>query len=113
MPEHIRLSPVTAAVVTLTLDRPEKKNALSIALRDEVTAALGALAADPQVKAVVITGAGDVFSAGFDLDEFKQAGADAGFRRRVLAGGFLATSRALFGSSRPGPQKFDRLVHSH
>ena len=83
MPEHIRLSPVTAAVVTLTLDRPEKKNALSIALRDEVTAALGALAADPQVKAVVITGAGDVFSAGFDLGEFKQAAADAGFRRRL------------------------------
>src|SRR3972149_6486656 len=46
-------------------------------------AALGTLAADPQVKAVVITGAGDVFSAGFDLGEFKQAAADAGLRRRL------------------------------
>ena len=50
MPAHIRLSAVTDAVVTLTLDRPEKKNAPSIALRDEVTAALGALAADTHVK---------------------------------------------------------------
>lgn len=83
MLEQIRLSPVTDAVVTLTLNRPEKKNALSIALRDEVTAALGALAANPQVKMVVVTGAGDVFSAGFDLGEFKQATADAAFRQRL------------------------------
>ena len=83
MPAHLRLSPVTDAVVTLTLSRPEKKNALSIALRDEVTAALGALAADAQVKVVVITGAGDTFSAGFDLGEFKQAAGDPEFRRRL------------------------------
>ncbi len=83
MREHVRLSPVTNEVVTLTLARPEKKNALSIALRDEVTTALGALAADPQVKVVVLTGVGDVFSAGFDLGEFKQAAADAELRRRL------------------------------
>jgi enoyl-CoA hydratase len=83
MPEHVRLSPVTNDVVTLTLDRPEKKNALSIALRDEVTTALGALAADPQVKVVVLTGVGDVFSAGFDLGEFQQASADAELGRRL------------------------------
>ena len=83
MPAHIRLSPATNAIVTLTLNRPEKKNALSVALRDEMTAALGTLAADPQVKVVVITGAGDVFSAGFDLGEFKQAATDAAFRQRL------------------------------
>jgi enoyl-CoA hydratase/carnithine racemase len=59
-------------VVTLTLNRPDKKNALSIALRDEVSDALDELAADDTVKTVVITGAGDVFCAGFDLREFQQ-----------------------------------------
>jgi len=72
MPEHIHVDAGTAGVATITLSRPEKKNALSIALRDEVTRAVGALAADANVKAIVITGAGDVFSAGFDLKEFRE-----------------------------------------
>lgn len=60
------------AVATVTLNRPEKKNALSIALRDELAARLVELAVDETVKAVVVTGAGDVFCAGFDLDEFRR-----------------------------------------
>jgi enoyl-CoA hydratase/carnithine racemase len=59
-------------VATLTLNRPEKKNALSIALRDELSDALDVLAGDEDVKTVVITGAGDTFSSGFDLREFEQ-----------------------------------------
>jgi enoyl-CoA hydratase/carnithine racemase len=59
-------------VATITLNRPDKRNALSIAVRDAVSDALDALAADEQCKVVVITGAGAVFSAGFDLREFEQ-----------------------------------------
>jgi enoyl-CoA hydratase/carnithine racemase len=60
-----------AGVATVTLNRPEKRNALSIEVRDLVSDALDSLAADDNVKCVVLTGAGDVFCAGFDLSEFR------------------------------------------
>ncbi|HSO94746.1 MAG TPA: enoyl-CoA hydratase/isomerase family protein [Acidimicrobiia bacterium] len=60
----------TDGVATLTLTRAEKRNALSIALRDEMSDALDRLAAADTTRVVVITATGDVFSAGFDLDEF-------------------------------------------
>ncbi len=71
-------------IATLTLNRPEKKNALSIALRDELSDALAALAADERVKAVVVTGAGDAFCAGFDLKEFQRV-SEPGFGDRLWA----------------------------
>ena len=74
MTDLIRISAVAEGVVTITLDRPDKKNALSIALRDDVSDAVDRLSADPAVKVIVITGAGNVFSAGFDLGEFAQLG---------------------------------------
>ncbi|HEX9258889.1 MAG TPA: enoyl-CoA hydratase/isomerase family protein [Acidimicrobiales bacterium] len=79
----LRINPADEGVVVLTLDRPDKRNALSVALRDEVTAALGALATDEAVKVVVLTGAGAVFSAGFDLKEFGDP--DPEFQRRLWA----------------------------
>jgi enoyl-CoA hydratase len=51
------------------LDRKRQKNALSMALRDELEACLAALEADNTVKAVILTGGPDCFSAGFDLKE--------------------------------------------
>jgi enoyl-CoA hydratase/carnithine racemase len=60
-------------VATLTLSRPERRNALSIKLRNEITEQLDGWATDPAVRAVVLTGAGSTFCAGFDLDEFAQA----------------------------------------
>ncbi len=68
-------------VAVLTLNRPEKKNALSIALREEAIAILGRLTGDEAVKALVVTGSGGCFSAGFDLREF--AVTDAGHRERL------------------------------
>ena len=71
--------------VTLTLNRPQKRNALSVELRDAISDALDELAVDPAVKAIVITGAGPVFSAGFDLSEFEKAAGDDAFGRELWA----------------------------
>ena len=73
------------ATAVVTLARPEKRNALSVALRDEVTAALADLAGDASLKSAVITGAGAVFSAGFDLGEFTRAAEDPAFHEQLWA----------------------------
>jgi enoyl-CoA hydratase/carnithine racemase len=62
-----------AGVATLTLNRPEARNALSLALLEALEETLAALAADRAVKAVVITGAGPGFCAGHDLRELTEA----------------------------------------
>lgn len=51
----------------ITLNRPAKRNALSNALRGEIFAALEAGDADPEVRVMIIRGAGTCFSAGYDL----------------------------------------------
>jgi enoyl-CoA hydratase len=66
----IRVEGPTDGIAVLTITRADKKNALSNAVRDEMSDALDALAVDEDLKALVITGDGDVFSAGFDLTEF-------------------------------------------
>jgi enoyl-CoA hydratase/carnithine racemase len=67
----------------LTLNRPERRNALSVALRDAVSDVLNELAEDPSIKLAVVTGAGTVFSAGFDLQEFDRAAIDEDFMREL------------------------------
>ncbi len=60
-------------VVTLTLNRTEKRNALNPEMLDMVSAALTDLREDPEVRCVVLRGAGeDAFSAGFDIGRIGQ-----------------------------------------
>ena len=57
-------------VATVTMNRPEAMNALSIALRRELAATFAALDADDEVRVIVLTGAGTrAFTAGLDLKE--------------------------------------------
>lgn len=55
------------AVLTVTLSRPERKNALSPQMAEELMDLFGAVAFDTEVRVVVITGAGDAFCSGADL----------------------------------------------
>ena len=57
-------------IAWVTLNRPSKRNAMSPALNDEMVRVLDALEVDERVAVVVLTGAGDSFSAGMDLKEF-------------------------------------------
>src|SRR5690606_38042624 len=57
----------------ITLDRPERRNAWSAAMRDGVVEALSLALVDPSVRRVVLRGAGPAFCAGGDLDEFGRA----------------------------------------
>jgi enoyl-CoA hydratase len=61
-------------VRTITLNRPEARNALSVALQREAGAALAAADSDPDVDVVILTGSDPAFCAGLDLREL---GADA------------------------------------
>jgi enoyl-CoA hydratase len=64
---------VSEGIATLTLNRPEQRNALSLQLRSEITRLLRDWHDDPQVRVVVLTAEGPAFCAGFDLTEFGQA----------------------------------------
>jgi len=62
-------------VCRITLNQPERRNPLGRVAIAELLAALATAEADPQVRAVVLTGAGDAFSAGGDLREFAELAA--------------------------------------
>ena len=66
----------------ITLNRPERRNALSLALMQEVIAALESASAMPDVRAIVLAGAGPAFSAGHDLAEMIDR--DAAFYERLF-----------------------------
>src|SRR6478672_9696227 len=58
---------VTGHVATITLDRPERLNAFTVRMQQELCAAVDQIDADPEVRAVVVTGRGRGFCAGADL----------------------------------------------
>jgi enoyl-CoA hydratase/carnithine racemase len=66
----------------ITLNRPEKRNALSLELMEELIRALESAGADNETRTIVIEGAGPAFSAGHDLSEM--VGRDPGFYQRLF-----------------------------
>ncbi|HET6507006.1 MAG TPA: enoyl-CoA hydratase/isomerase family protein [Baekduia sp.] len=80
----------------VTMNRPDKMNAMSQAFFRELPAALDALDADPGVRACVLTGAGRAFSAGGDIGDFHALDGVADYRLQVKLAleCFLAVERA-------------------
>jgi enoyl-CoA hydratase len=77
-------------VLQLTLNRPDKLNALNPTLQTLLTDALTAAAADNRVRAIVLTGAGRAFCTGLDLSDFERS-----FNRTDRSGRTLGPFRAL------------------
>src|SRR5512136_2485488 len=94
---HVLLS-VHDAVATITLNRPDKLNAISMAMLEQIEGAVAELEKNRAVRVVLITGAGErAFSVGADIKEWES----------VIAGDPLAMWRAW---DRPGHRVFDRLA---
>jgi enoyl-CoA hydratase/carnithine racemase len=71
-------------VATVTLDRGERYNPLSLAMIRAIEADLSRIADDPSVKAIVLAGAGKGFCAGHDLKEMRQHAGDEAWQRTLF-----------------------------
>lgn len=73
--EHIILDKDPAGhIARLTINRPQRRNALHDAATDEMGQAIDDVAADDDIRVLVLTGAGQAFCAGADLDGLKGGG---------------------------------------
>ena len=71
------------AIATITLNRPQARNALDFVMRRELLAALDEIEANPDARAVVLTGAGGHFCAGGDVKTMRKRHTAAEGRGRV------------------------------
>ena len=75
MSEQTVIVEIDAGIAVVTMNRPAAMNALSRQLRADLAATMRALEADPEVRVVILTGAGDrAFTAGLDLKELGEQG---------------------------------------
>lgn len=86
------------AVRTVTLNRPEVRNAIDIPLRLELAEALEAADADESVRAIVLTGAGRMFCSGGDISTMQRMGAEDAKHRVDLAQRVI---RSIWNTAKP------------
>jgi 2-(1,2-epoxy-1,2-dihydrophenyl)acetyl-CoA isomerase len=77
------LSSLNSNILTLTLSRPARANSFNFELNNELRSALENAEKDSRVRCAVITGADKVFSAGQDITEMNQHGADISYREHL------------------------------
>lgn len=88
----------TGAVRTITLNRPDVRNAIDLPLRIALAEAIDTADADPQVRAIVLTGAGGSFCSGGDIATMTRLPFDAALERINLAQKVI---RAIWATSKP------------
>jgi len=88
---EVEIGSRAARVAVVTVNDPDRRNALTPAMNDEMVAAFDALEADPEVGAVVVTGAAPAFCAGADLSHLGASPSGPGLRG--IYEGFLRVAR--------------------
>jgi enoyl-CoA hydratase/carnithine racemase len=88
MTDHIRVAQ-EGGILTLTLARPEKKNALTNAMYDAVVREMNRADDDPAVRVVLLQAEGDMFTAGNDIGDFAAVATGAAPQRSIGASPFL------------------------
>lgn len=100
MAEETVLFEVADGIGLITINRPDKMNAMTYATIDEISAILDQAEADPEIRVLIITGAGDkAFIAGGDIGEFYEsvkAGVDRALRDFVRRGQRLLSRMESF-----------------
>ena len=104
--EPLVLRDDAGGVATLTLNRPQKRNALSAEMLAQLQSAFDAIAGDKSVKAVILAANGPVFCAGHDLKEMR-----ADPSRAAISALFEACSRLMISITRL-PQPVIARVHA-
>lgn len=103
MPENILLDRL-GRIAKITINRPDKLNALNIKTRQELAEALDELRVDDEIRVVVITGAGEkAFVAGADINEF--AGRTAVQQRTVMK------ARSIFTAAEDFPKPLIAMIN--
>ncbi|MBA4751003.1 MAG: enoyl-CoA hydratase/isomerase family protein [Sphingopyxis sp.] len=92
---------VADRIATITLNDPETLNAFSIKMTSELRHALGALAADPDVAAIILTGSGGAFSAGGDLRQMNETEATPAERYEFIRHEFGGVIEAIGNCDKP------------
>jgi len=96
--EQLIITDVAERILRIQLNRPAKKNALTVAMYAEMAAALARAESDPAVRAVVIHGHDDVFTSGNDIADFINASATPGPEENRPVFAFL---RAISTATKP------------
>jgi 2-(1,2-epoxy-1,2-dihydrophenyl)acetyl-CoA isomerase len=98
----VLLESLQDGVLTLTMNRPEKLNALTPEMGARLLAAVQGAALRSDVKVIVLTGAGKGFCAGGDVGAMAEGGADASFEQKMRAlRANMEVSRLLHESPKP------------
>jgi methylglutaconyl-CoA hydratase len=88
-------------VLTLIMNRPEKRNALNPAMMDELTRALESAAGDAACQVILLTGAGEAFCAGLDLEHLETLSAKTPEEHRADSVRIARLLRTLYDSPKP------------